>query len=170
MRRRRQVFQRLRIPNWLTTSLVSVFLLVTTALATVEVGTAPARAAPGSENAPAEQPAPGAFGVPTPDEALLRLFFAWKNGDRATAAQVALPGAVDDLFDIRVDPSARPLGCGTDGVGYQRCVIRRSDDLILLIPESSGQGTFYFVSVESGPLDFPITYDRPGAPEPSPTG
>jgi hypothetical protein len=164
MRRRRQVFQRLRIPNWVTTSLVSVFLLVTTAMATVEVGTTPASAAPGSERAPADQPAPGAFGVSTSDEALLRLFFAWKNGDRATAAQVAVPGVVRNLFDIPVESSARPLGCGIDASGNERCTIRRSGDLVLLIPESTGQGTFFFSSAELGPLDFPITYQRPGDP------
>lgn len=40
--------------------------------------------------------------------------------------------------------------------------------MILLMPQGSERGTFYFLSVELGPLDFPITYDRPADPTPTP--
>jgi hypothetical protein len=99
---------------------------------------------------------------------MLRMYFAWKNGDRGAAGEVALPAAVKVLFDMPFDPSARVLGCGTVGDGSERCVIRRPSDLILLTPQTTDVGRVYILSVEVGALDYPITYERPGAPTPTP--
>jgi len=89
------------------------------------------------------------FGGTNKEDAGLRLFFAWKNGNRDTARSVARTEAVNDLFARPPEPSARYLGCGLDANGYQKCAIWTPADLVLLGPEVTDSGKAYVGFVES---------------------
>jgi hypothetical protein len=167
MRANRQIFERLRVPNCVIATLVCVFLLVMTAMATVEVRTEGAVASVPVPQAPVEEPGEVTFGVPTKDEAILRLFFAWRNGDRDAAAQVVQGDALRQLFALDFDPASRLLGCGVAD-GAERCVIRRSTDLAVLSAITTPQNRVYLAYFELKPLDYPIDYS-PSASEPSPS-
>ncbi|MGH2807025.1 MAG: hypothetical protein ACRDKT_07095 [Actinomycetota bacterium] len=172
LRRNRHKIERLRIPNWVTTSLVSMFLVVSAAMASASVSSDPGTTASPRFTPPPMEPAGAVaanFGAATQDEALLRLYFAWRNTDPAAGRQVAHPQNVDALFALPFDSSFRTLGCGVDASGVPLCVIRRTNDLLVFNVFTTDEGRFYLAFFESKPLDHPIDYSQGATPAATPT-
>ncbi|MGQ0678712.1 MAG: hypothetical protein ACT4OM_03480 [Actinomycetota bacterium] len=64
------------------------------------------------------------------EQATASLFQAWRSGDRAAAAAVALPEAVDAMFAVPAGP-VQSRGCDT-AEGEHDCAYRFGDQLLRL--------------------------------------
>ena len=170
MRRLRGKWERFRVPNWAFTSVVSVLMLVMLAFSGLQPESSETAVASGRRPKfpKAYQPVANHIGTSSHEQAVLTLYFAWRNDDRAAAQRVAAPRAIKELFDIEYDSSARFAGCGQRQGGVPVCVISRPNDQIVLGTVVSASNLYYVdYAVVAGP-DYKITYETGNPPTPSP--
>lgn len=168
MRRLRGRWERFRIPNWVFTSVVSVLMLVMLAFSGLQTQSPESAVASGRRpKLPTSyQPVGNNVGTSSHERAAITLYFAWRNGDRAAAARVAAPRAVNALFAIEYDSSARFAGCGVEQNGFPVCAIRRPNDQIVMGTVVSASNLYYVDYAVVAGLDFEI--DRqPASPTPT---
>lgn len=89
--------------------------------------TAPASStttAPATTTAPTPTTLPAPVGRPDAKDAALVLYDAWRNNDRAYAAQVADPAAIDAVFAATPGPYELYRGCDTGEFDTGGCLFR----------------------------------------------
>jgi hypothetical protein len=91
-------------------------------------------------------------GTSTESDALLRLFYAWRNGDRGAAGVVADSPAVDELMSIPFDRYTQVLGCNVVTGGGPRCALRTSEHLLFFEIRANGPRRHYLSALQRAPL------------------
>ena len=92
--------------------------------ATTEIATTPATEAPTTAAAPTTTTLPPTVGRPDAREAAQALYDAWLANDRASAAAVADPPAIDGMFAAVAGPYQLYSGCDSGEFDTGGCLFR----------------------------------------------
>ncbi|HVF53577.1 MAG TPA: hypothetical protein VNC78_08205 [Actinomycetota bacterium] len=97
------------------------------------------------------RPLPVVVGAPGQEAAARQLMDAWKLGDRALAARVALQAPLDAMFAVPIDPGARFDGCDADSTPAICRIATVEGVVVLEIDLHPDTNWFYVTSARSEP-------------------
>ncbi|HRW38065.1 MAG: hypothetical protein KDB04_14410 [Acidimicrobiales bacterium] len=108
-------------------------------------------AAPTTTAAPVATTAPAPIGLFSPQESAQKLYDAWKADDRATAATLAEPTAVEEIWATAPGDYTLYNKCDSGEFGTSGCLFRGNNGTIQFTTERRGDRWVVIQAFFSGP-------------------